>query len=575
FVSVTTTAIKTAVTLGLEVGLGQLKTKISTNNIISTASKPAISTYHFISLSSFYQAPNVQHPQLFNVCYSVLTKISLLAARASLEGLKIYHLRKLRGDFNVQIYKIKKMNWQLQYKKGIIRQKHLSEFAKIIKLTIATVLMEVDENSLKTNDYYDSDFINELDEIFFRLLNVLQVGKSITYDMIKSGDCSPKDEELLITIRDLFKNYLEIEGVIEMENALALLNNEGLGNMVQQLTGFAERFPAKGPERMLLCGKLGPFGYGAASVISTVGEYLRSSQQNEALLTQTIQKMSLDVIAASKEMENRIMNLAEASQKLVIEITDKGNALLKDAWDKTNDKLNKVIDIAYYKQLAEINPDFAQKYADTCLANMESTNKLLQANFNTLKSGIKDQTNAMVNMAHEILGGQLEHFQKCIEFYQKMVERAQNTLNKVLDNNVSIVKQLIDVGKDLLKKDTVANQVQPQIAPALVPVIENGAPNIIEIAPVPVNQNNSPNIIELSPTVAPLAEASAAYGIFKRAFRNPDTRKADATAGYQQTAKDLYKGILHNPANNLSTYEKQRAEKRLEKLKTPENSFKI
>lgn len=579
FVSVTTTAIKTAVTIGLEAGLGQLKTKISANSVVSTASKQAISTYRFISLSPIYQAPKAKNLQLFKECYSALTKITLLTACVSLHGIKINQLRKLRADFNVQIYKIKKINWQLQHKKRITHKKIMSKYTKLIKLTIATVLMDADENSLKTNDYYDNDFINQLDEIFSRLLHALRDRKSITCDMIKAGDCSPTDEKLLITIRDLFKNYLEIEEVIEMENALALLNNEGLENIVQQLTGFAERFPTKGPDRMLLCGKLGPFGYGAASVINTVGEYLRSSQQNEALLTQTIQTMSHDVIAASREMQERMMNLAEASQKLIIEITDKGSGLLKDAWEKTNKDIleltNQKLDLEELRALKEIDLSMAQQHLKDKKDSISETKNLLKENLNTLERGIKAQIDAMVKLAHEILGGQLEHFQKCIEFYQQMIERAQATLNRVIDNNVSIVRQLIDAGKEILKRDSVTNQAQPQIASPQILAIENNNANIIENPPVATNQNNNLKISEVSPAADSLAEASSTYGIFKRAFRNPVTREADSTVGYQQKAKDLYKGILFNHASNLSAYEKNRAENRLQKLKSPETSFKI
>lgn len=150
----------------------------------------------------------------------------------------------------------------------------------------------------------------------------------------------------------------------------------------------------------------------------------------------------------------------------------------------------------------------------------------------------------------------------------------------VLDKLFSPFQIIMDCATEYSIEDAIRS---PLAYPILEQISELSSLFVMNVESLPAIQNNSsfsikatPAILESSSSVAAsMATASSAYGIFKCAFRNPETRKADATAGHQQYAKDLYKEILFNYAGSLSAYEEKTAKKRLIKLKDPETSFKI
>ncbi|MBY0544381.1 MAG: SET domain-containing protein [Gammaproteobacteria bacterium] len=93
-----------------------------------------------------------------------------------------------------------------------------------------------------------------------------------------------------------------------------------------------------------------------------------------------------------------------------------------------------------------------------------------------------------------------------------------------------------------------------------------------------ITQNNNYSasmVISNTPQIeAKLAKAAAAYGAFKVGYQSVDKRSSFETSGVRLQAKNDYKALLKEKANMDPTSYK-RVENRFEKLKDPENAFKM
>lgn len=443
------TFIKTGGHMIADVGLSGLNTAInpvsrqSLGNQCAGGFKHGLSRYFSMTpsfasvfgLSSFYQ--------------SMFEKIASLGLATSLEFVRGTSLQRLKADFNQSVYEIKKMQLALAEKNWEVQTKLQGEYARLIQFSIIVLIYDkIDkvELSVSFNSKTSLQFIGK--KMFDRLV----LKREITYnDVVLSEVPTEIELRMVQRINTLLTQYREVN----MQSVLALVESSGAQAITGQIMDWAGKKDLSALDRQMVAGKMHPAMYMATTAVNGVFDYLKMSKQNEMLLTQMVGQLGKDIMESSRMIITQITQLEQAQQQLLRDITNQCNTIIAEATkeaQKINGELG-TLKPAFdeIKQLAEIDKELAKAYLDEHKTRVQLA---LTNNDKILDNAVKaanEQCKHLGQIAEQLVGGNVQFYRECIEFYGKLMDRTQATLKQASEQNTSIFQQFLTEGSKLIQ----------------------------------------------------------------------------------------------------------------------------
>jgi len=388
------------------------------------------------------------------VATSIAKDVNTLIFKATVnlvkESVRYQYMKSLQSEMDTQLVKLRKLSLEKYLNDEKVKKEVMVAKKRHIRILIACIIFDkVSAESLSS----------KVDEIYLCSTKDFDNGYTYIKHALKAEIKSESDENFLKQIKQIFWE-------IKMDRVLDIVGTNVTPDSIQNLTGEitnlvrTRNFTAA--DQMLANGQLSPAAYIGTTVVSSISGYLKASQENERALTIMINQISHDVIASSEKMITKMVELSEKKMDLVKHITNKCNEIIenaaKDAQDKIFQLQTQGID---YERITQ----FSQGNAKLALAALNAEEKTLTSAIDAINGNLKTATEAankqcesLKSIINDLTKDEAKFFGECIEFYKNMITRAQNTLDGVRKDNVSIVKKLIDEGASLLKETIVSKK---------------------------------------------------------------------------------------------------------------------